>query len=1104
MCNQWCLEFASLVPPFFQNPGRILEVGSCNVNGSIREVLSEYADEYIGVDLFDGPGVNVVLDVADLTDTFECQSFDFVGSTEMLEHCLKWQDALYQMVSVLRQDGLLLITTRSPGFELHDYPGDHWRFSYSDFEKIFQPLGDIIQIKNDMTLGWQCGIGILVKRKLYQSQLSEWKSWLDTFSVYSMKDEINQSKMNEKLHQKRIIFDIFSRYKACSDLLRQSTFVKGNSVLDIGSGPECLFGQFMPDATMTYIDPLIPDGSGPARITGDIFSHELDNKVFDCVLAVDVLEHVPFEYRTAFLNRASKVAKNTLILGFPTSDSSHSNETDNRINKQYKEVYGQNYSWLEEHFQFGLPSHSNVVHQLEDLGWHCQTIGHGHVNWLSELLGFVICTWGHPDLDKIVLDTSEQFNLNLYSYDFRVPHYRQFIVASRSELPFICPPEEVSNNIDPEHIFQTIMQDARKQCFIVNMRQRKSQELAVSEREQAVQILTEQLAEKESVVSERDAQIVSMNQTVVAFDQAVQTLTEQIAEKESAVSERDDQINELKSETSRHEEWVLRLDAELKEERTKLAAITRSISWRVTLPQREMRRWVFAPKSQGRRYAKIILGLAKRINCSLRSEFGNTYLYNGLLNKLPEKFKTSSNLSIKKKISKSPIDSSLEISFQKLMTKLNIPGDATIVLSAIKDTFAEGRYKEFLENYNILDQLPELFSNQAAYPLVQASKLPEVSGTSRRRRILFITSLFPSPLHGGGNRVLNFIKILSENNDIYLSTFFFPQEDDKLLEIVAPYCCSIQKIQYYEFGGNQAEIHKWLNGKKMDIIHYEWPQSLLNYSRTFGKYHIFTYMEAVSLRLIMDLHNMEALSTEWLGKFIELILNLRIELADAAMLQSRIAVSTKDGEFFKNLLPYQEYVILNHGLTFDEFLIPDIEPEPNTLVFVGNYKHTPNEDAMVYFFNEIWEGIRKEVPEVRIYIVGDSPSKKIKRLADSRHVFVTGKVPDVRTYIQKATLCIAPLISGAGLRGKVIEYAALRRTFVATSIATSDLVFKEGVDYQCADTAENFTRKVILMLKNEHMSRQMGELAFEIARKNYDTRQLADFLNRLYNHLETN
>ncbi len=97
-----------------------------------------------------------------------------------------------------------------------------------------------------------------------------------------------------------MIFDQYSRYKACSDLLRQTDFVEGNSVLDIGSGPECLFGQFIPDAKMTYVDPLIPSGSGQGYVTGNVFTDELDGQSFDCVSTVDVLEHVPPEHRKHF------------------------------------------------------------------------------------------------------------------------------------------------------------------------------------------------------------------------------------------------------------------------------------------------------------------------------------------------------------------------------------------------------------------------------------------------------------------------------------------------------------------------------------------------------------------------------------------------------------------------------------------------------------------------------------------------------------------------------------------------------------------------------------------------------------------------------------
>ena len=59
-----------------------------------------------------------------------------------------------------------------------------------------------------------------------------------------------------------MIFDQYSRYKACSDLLRQAGVEAGSLVLDIGSGPECLFGRFLPDMTVSFVDPLIPSGLG--------------------------------------------------------------------------------------------------------------------------------------------------------------------------------------------------------------------------------------------------------------------------------------------------------------------------------------------------------------------------------------------------------------------------------------------------------------------------------------------------------------------------------------------------------------------------------------------------------------------------------------------------------------------------------------------------------------------------------------------------------------------------------------------------------------------------------------------------------------------------
>jgi GT2 family glycosyltransferase len=129
-------------------------------------------------------------------------------------------------------------------------------------------------------------------------------------------------------------------------------------------------------------------------------------------------------------------------------------------------------------------------------------------------------------------------------------------------------------------------------------------------------------------VTERDGQIVGLNETVTERDGQIVGLNETVTERDGqivglnqSVTERDGQISSLSDETVQRGEWALRLDAELKEERAKLLAVTRSNSWRLTLPLREARRWVSSPMQQAQRYTKISLRLAKQMYQSLPLSF---------------------------------------------------------------------------------------------------------------------------------------------------------------------------------------------------------------------------------------------------------------------------------------------------------------------------------------------------------------------------------------------------------------------------------------------------------------------------------------------------
>lgn len=102
----------------------VLEVGSLNVNGTVRGSFNGY---YIGVDVQDGDGVDVVGSAHDLP--FHDETWDVVVSTEMVEHDPAFWLSMKEMGRVLREGGLLLLTTRGIGFHYHGFPMDYWRFT---------------------------------------------------------------------------------------------------------------------------------------------------------------------------------------------------------------------------------------------------------------------------------------------------------------------------------------------------------------------------------------------------------------------------------------------------------------------------------------------------------------------------------------------------------------------------------------------------------------------------------------------------------------------------------------------------------------------------------------------------------------------------------------------------------------------------------------------------------------------------------------------------------------------------------------------------------------------------------------------------------------
>jgi SAM-dependent methyltransferase len=143
------IEFIRTIPPERTKGKYVLEIGSRSINGTPRSVIMDMNPRiYMGIDMMEGEGVDLVLNAEKLLTRFKKNCADIVISTEMLEHVENWPKIVWQMKAVTNIGGLLVITARSPGFPRHKHPNDYWRFTKEDFELIFSDM-EILTLEDD-------------------------------------------------------------------------------------------------------------------------------------------------------------------------------------------------------------------------------------------------------------------------------------------------------------------------------------------------------------------------------------------------------------------------------------------------------------------------------------------------------------------------------------------------------------------------------------------------------------------------------------------------------------------------------------------------------------------------------------------------------------------------------------------------------------------------------------------------------------------------------------------------------------------------------------------------------------------------------------------
>jgi polysaccharide biosynthesis protein PslH len=156
------------------------------------------------------------------------------------------------------------------------------------------------------------------------------------------------------------------------------------------------------------------------------------------------------------------------------------------------------------------------------------------------------------------------------------------------------------------------------------------------------------------------------------------------------------------------------------------------------------------------------------------------------------------------------------------------------------------------------------------------------------------------------------------------------------------------------------------------------------------------------------------------------------------------------------------------------------------LVFTGSMDWFPNVDAITYFTDKIMPLIKKIIPEVTLTVVGRDPHPALIKLSKrDSSIVVTGKVGDVRPYMDRAAAYIVPLRIGGGTRLKIYEAMAMEKPIISTTIGAEGLPVRSERDLLLADTPADFASAVVRVLKDEQLASRLSHHAARMVREQF-------------------
>ncbi len=393
-------------------------------------------------------------------------------------------------------------------------------------------------------------------------------------------------------------------------------------------------------------------------------------------------------------------------------------------------------------------------------------------------------------------------------------------------------------------------------------------------------------------------------------------------------------------------------------------------------------------------------------------------------------------------------------------------------------------------------------------------------GVANKLRVLFV-SPYPicPPVHGGAVFMYQTVRELAKRTELHLVILLdFPHEQKAHKEL-EQICGSVEYIVRME--GRQKAIgsiephavrefrnpdlawliHRQIYTRHIDVLHLEYTV-LGQYAGQYRRipsilFEHDVYFQSIARRLPFIGNTIERVQARW-----EYLRSLRYELRMLTGPDRIQVCSRENADYLISFLPQLHGRIdasLRAGIAASDYDFYAGAREPFTMLFLGSFRHLPNQEALEWFVRQVLYRVREKEPRARLIVIGsDPPPRHSLPEAEVDAIDLIGFVDNIREPLAKYSVFICPILSGSGVRVKLLEAFASGIPVVSTRLGAEGLAANDGELCALADDPQEFADRVVELLRDPARATEMASRARAEIVEHRDTNAMAERLIASY------